>query len=357
MSTNLKNDLLLRAARREPTERTPVWMMRQAGRYLPEFRAIREKVDFLTLCKTPELAAEVTIQPVDIVGVDAAIVFSDILTIPEAMGLDLEFISGTGPVFHNPVRGQKDVENLHQGVLPDLEYVGDAISATVRQLESRVPVIGFTGAPWTLATYMIEGRSSRHFTVIKKLLYSQPDLLESLLDRVATETIDYLSMQIEAGADIVQIFDSWGGVLAPGAFQRFALRPLTLIVEAVHISHPDIPVIVFSKGARTHLASLADSGADVLSIDWMADLGDVRQTIADKTALQGNLDPAILLTDPPVIEQETRKMLAAYGKSPGHIANLGHGITPEVPVENARAFVQAVKRFSPQYHAGQPENA
>ena len=350
MNASLHNDLLLRAARREPTERTPVWMMRQAGRYLPEFRAIREKVDFLTLCKTPELAAEVTIQPVDIVGVDAAIIFSDILTIPEAMGLDLEFVSGTGPVFHSPVRNEADVRRLKKSVLPDLEYVGEAIRATVRQLAGRVPVIGFTGAPWTLATYMVEGRSSRHFKVIKQLLYSQPALLESLLDRIVTEAIDYLGMQIEAGAHIVQIFDSWGGILAPEAFHQFALKPLTLLVESVRTAHPDIPVIVFSKGARTHLTDLAGTGADVLSLDWMIDPGQARMTLKSRTALQGNLDPAVLLTDPPAIERETEHMLAVFGEGPGHIANLGHGITPDVPVENARAFVRAVKELSPRYH-------
>ncbi|MBS1271506.1 MAG: Uroporphyrinogen decarboxylase [Candidatus Marinimicrobia bacterium] len=345
MTRKLDNDLILRAAKRKPTERRPVWMMRQAGRYLPEYRAVREKADFLTMCKTPELAAEVTLQPVDIVGVDAAIIFSDILTIPEAMGLDLEFVSGRGPVFHNPVRNDRNVKNLKTGIMPEVEYVGKAIEETARQLDGRVPVIGFTGAPWTLATYMVEGGSSKHFKVVKKLLYSQPDLLKSMLDKLVVETIEYLDMQIQAGADIVQIFDSWGGILTPEAFKKFALEPVRTIVEGVKTRHPKTPVTVFSKGARTHLPSLAATGADVLSLDWMIDLGNAREQVGDKVALQGNLDPAILLTDPAIVETETRKMLDCFGNGPGHIVNLGHGITPEVPVENAKAFVEAVKRY------------
>jgi len=343
MTTKLDNELILRAAKREHTERRPVWMMRQAGRYLPEYRAVREKADFLTMCKTPELAAEVTIQPVDIVGVDAAIVFSDILTIPEAMGLDLEFVSGQGPVFHNPTRSTTDVKHLKTGVMPEVEYVGKAIEETVLQLAGRVPVIGFTGAPWTLVTYMIEGGSSKDFKVVKKLLYSQPDLLRSLVSKLVVEIIEYLDMQIQAGADIVQIFDSWGGILAPDAFTEYAFKPVQTIVRGIKARHEDTPVIVFSKGARTHLNLLADTSADVLSLDWMMDLGYAREQVGDKVALQGNLDPAVLLTDPATVETETRKMLASYGNGPGHIANLGHGITPEVPVENAKAFVDAVK--------------
>jgi len=345
MSSHLQNDLLIRAAKQQPVERTPVWMMRQAGRYLPEYQAVREKSDFLTMCKTPELAAEVTIQPVDIVGVDAAIIFSDILTIPEAMGLSLEFVKGSGPVFDNPVRNIDDVESLGKNILPELEYVGKAIEQTVSQLNGRVPVIGFSGAPWTLATYMIEGGSSIDYKVAKKLLYSQPDLLKRLIDALIPEIIEYLDMQIEAGADIVQVFDSWGGVLAPAEFEEFALKPMTLIVEGLKTRNPDTPVIVFSKGARTHLPSLADTGADVVSLDWMVDLGWAREQVQDKVALQGNLDPAILLTDPTIIEEETKNLLSSYGDGFGHIANLGHGITPDVPVENAKAFVQAVKDF------------
>jgi len=345
MSSHLQNDLLLRTAKQQPVERTPVWMMRQAGRYLPEYQAVREKADFLTMCKTPELAAEVTIQPVDIVGVDAAIIFSDILTIPEAMGLSLEFVTGRGPVFDNPVRNINDVDALSLNILPELEYVGKAIERTVSQLKGRVPVIGFSGAPWTLATYMIEGGSSRDYKVAKKLLYSQPDLMKRLIDALIPEIIEYLNMQIEAGADIVQIFDSWGGVLASTEFDEYALKPIKLIVEGLKTKKPDTPVIVFSKGARTHLKSLANTGTDVVSLDWMVDLGWARDQVQDKVALQGNLDPAILLTDPAIIETETKKLLASYGNGFGHIANLGHGITPDVPVENAKAFVQAVKDY------------
>lgn len=350
MSSNLKNDLILRAARREATPRTPVWMMRQAGRYLKEYREIREKVDFLTLCKTPELAAEVTIQPVDIIGVDAAIIFSDILTIPEAMGLELEFVKGEGPVFHNPVRTLGDVDALRTGIADELGYVGEAIGETVRRLAGRVPVIGFTGAPWTLATYMVEGGSSKDFTLVKKLLYSEPELFRKLLDQLTTEIIEYLSMQIGSGADIVQIFDSWGGVLAAPEFHEFALEPMSGIVNELKSRHPDIPMILFSKGARTHLKALSGLGAEVLSLDWMADLGSTRLEVDNRVALQGNLDPAILLTDPEIIRRETKQMLESFGHGYGHIANLGHGITPEVPVENAKAFVHAVKEYSKQYH-------
>ena len=350
MTVTLQNDLILRAARREPTERTPVWMMRQAGRYLPEYRAVRKKADFLTMCKTPALAAEVTVQPVDIVGVDAAIIFSDILTIPEAMGLQLEFVSGRGPVFESPVRNQQDVDNLKTGVLDDLRYVGYAIEETVKNLDGRVPVIGFAGSPWTLASYMIEGGSSKHYKVLKKLMYSQPDLLKSLLDKLVAETIEYLSMQVDAGADILQLFDSWGGILASNMYDEFSLTPLKTIIQGVKNRHPDIPMTIFSKGARTHITSQANAGADVISLDWMADLGTMRKQVDDTVALQGNLDPAVLLTDPLIVEEQTKQMLKSYGKGAGHIANLGHGITPKVPVENAKAFIDTVKSESVKYH-------
>ncbi|HKJ67438.1 MAG TPA: uroporphyrinogen decarboxylase family protein, partial [bacterium] len=243
-----------------------------------------------------------------------------------------------------------DVNNLRTSVLPGLEYVGNAIAETVKQLDGRVPVIGFAGAPWTLATYMVEGRSSKKFKIIKTLLYSRPELLESLLERITAETVEYLAMQVEAGADILQIFDSWGGILTPAAFERFSLAPMKNVISGVKARFPDIPVIAFSKGARTHLTELAESGADVLSLDWMVDLGQAREVTKKQVALQGNLDPAILLTDPAVIERETRQMLHSFGTAPGHIANLGHGITPDVPVENARSFVETVKVSSAKYH-------
>ncbi len=356
MENHLENDLILQAAFRKVTSRTPVWMMRQAGRYLPQFRAIREKVDFLTLCKTPELAAEVTVQPVDIVGVDAAIIFSDILTIPEAMGLNLEFVKGQGPVFHNPVRNQGDLDSLASGVLKDLQYVGDAISATAKALQNRVPIIGFAGAPWTLATYMVEGQSSKYFKTIKTLVYSQPSLMRSLLEKITIEAVEYLCMQIQAGAHIVQIFDSWGGILAPDVFTEFSLNPLNTLIRSVKMRHPDIPVILFNKGARTHLPALADTGADVISVDWMMGLGEARQQVST-LALQGNLDPSVLLADPEIIREQTRRMLDDFGPGEGHIANLGHGITPDVPVENAKAFVAAVKEFSPQYHGSSKKSS
>jgi len=350
MSTELQNDLILRTIRHEPVGRTPVWMMRQAGRYLPEYREVREKVDFLTLCKTPELAAEVTIQPVDIVGVDGAIIFSDILTIPEAMGLDLEFVKGQGPVFHNPVRNHRNIKELSSEVTENLAYVGDAISETVQQLDGRVPVIGFSGAPWTLSTYMVEGGSTKDFSVIKKLLYSEPEVFRALLDKLEPEIVEYLAMQIRAGADMIQIFDSWAGVLAPTEFEKFSLRPISRVVKELKSRFPGTPVVVFSKGAGVHLNALAETGADALSLDWMTDLHSAREVCGNRVALQGNLDPGVLLTDPDIIRRETKQMLRAYGDGPGHIANLGHGITPDVPVDNARAFVSAVKEHSGKYH-------
>jgi uroporphyrinogen decarboxylase len=345
------NDLFLRAARLEPTERTPVWMMRQAGRYLPEYRAVRAKSDFLTMCKTPELAAEVTVQPVDIIGVDAAIIFSDILVVPEAMGMHLSMIESKGPQFHNPVRTRADVEALK---IPDpeksLRYVAQALEMTKKILGKRVPLIGFSGAPWTLAAYMIEGAGGKEWKYAKQMMLNEPDLMKELLAKLATSVRLYLEMQLAAGADAVQIFDTWGGVLAPDHYRKFSLDFIHDIVAKLHRNGQ--PVIVFSKGANTCLKEIADIGADVVGIDWTVDMAEVRGLIGEKVSIQGNLDPSALYASPENIRQEVKSILKKFGNGSGHVFNLGHGIFPDVPVDHAKAFVRAVKDESGIYHKG-----
>lgn len=347
----LKNDTFLKACRREKTDYTPVWMMRQAGRYLPEYLATRSQAgDFLTLCKTPELAAEVTLQPIDILNVDAAILFSDILVIPEAMGMELQFLVGEGPHFPDPVKTAADIDKL---IIPDpmdkLGYVMKAISAINKGLDGRVPLIGFTGAPWTLATYMIEGGGSKNFAVIKKMLYDQPDLLHSLLGKITEAVIAYLKAQIETGVHAVQIFDTWGGILTPDDFETFSLQYIQRIVEEVK---GPVPVIVFAKGAGHMMESIAQTGCDVVGVDYMADIGDIRRRVGDKVALQGNMDPCNLYASPEVIRRKVADILAKYGEGSGHIFNLGHGILPDIPVEHAKEFIKAVHELSPAYHKG-----
>ncbi|MBE9535808.1 MAG: uroporphyrinogen decarboxylase [Proteobacteria bacterium] len=347
----LKNDNFLRACRREKTDYTPVWMMRQAGRYLPEYLATRSRAgDFLTLCKTPDLAAEVTLQPIDILNVDAAILFSDILVIPEAMGMELQFLVGEGPHFPDPVKTAADIDKL---VIPDpmdeLGYVMKAITAINKGLDGRVPLIGFTGAPWTLATYMIEGGGSKNFAVIKKMLYDQPDLLHSLLNKITEAVIAYLKAQIETGVHAVQIFDTWGGILTPDDFETFSLQYIQRIVEEVG---GKVPVIVFAKGAGHMMESIAQTGCDVVGVDYMSDIGDIRRRVGDKVALQGNMDPCNLYASPEVIRRKVADILAKYGEGSGHIFNLGHGILPDIPVEHAKAFINAVHELSPAYHKG-----
>jgi len=344
------NDLVLRALRREPVPRTPVWMMRQAGRYLPEYRAVRAKVDFLTLCKTPALATEVTLQPVDIVGVDAAIIFSDILVVPEAMGMELIVEEGKGgPRFPSPLRSARDIERL---AIPDptdrLRYVMEALRMTREQLAGRVPLIGFSGSPWTLASYMVEGHGSRSFRYIKELIYNEPRLAHTLLGKLATAVAAYLSAQIAAGAQVVQIFDTWGGILTPEAFEEFSLRYIRQVLS--EIKRDGAPVIVFCKDCAHALESIAASGAQAVGLDWTIDIGKARAAVGSSVALQGNMDPTILYASPERIRSEIRTILGKFGKGTGHVFNLGHGILPDIPVEHAKAFVAAVKEESTQYH-------
>jgi len=353
--TNLKNDLFLRACKRLPVKRTPIWVMRQAGRYLPEYRALRKKADFLTMCKTPELAAEVTLQPIDLIGVDAAIIFSDILVIPEAMGMHLEMHEGRGPVFPNPIRNEADAKSL-KDIDPwiDLKYVLDAVALTKKELGQRVPLIGFSGSPWTLLSYMIEGQGSKNFSNVKNLIYSDPKLAHNLLDKIANGVSLYLKAKIEAGANAVQLFDTWGGILSQNDFEMFSLRYIEKIIS--EIKQKDIPVIVFAKGVHFSFDRLADCGADVIGLDWSMKIGDIRKEIGDKVALQGNMDPTILYADHERIRQEADKILQSFGNGSGHIFNLGHGILPDIPPENLKALVTFVKEESAAFHSHETES-
>jgi uroporphyrinogen decarboxylase len=339
------NDLFLRACRREPVERPPVWMMRQAGRYLPEYRAVRERADFLTMVGTPELAVEVTLQPVDLIGVDAAIIFSDILVVPQAMGMALSVEDGIGPRFHQPLRAPADFQRLRDPSPEEhLGYVLDALHLARRELAGRVPLIGFAGAPWTLMSYMVEGQGSKSFTHAKRLLVQEPARAHALLERLAGAVGKFLAAQVRAGAQAVQVFDSWAGALGPRDFREFALPYLA---EAARIARgAGAPVIAFAPGAGWALEEIASAtGADVVGVDWLTDAADARRRLAGHpVALQGNLDPCWLYAAPETIRTRTHEMLAAFGGR-GHIANLGHGILPDVPVANARAFVEAVKEW------------
>ena len=355
MSTALSNDLLLRALLRQPTPRTPVWMMRQAGRYLPEYRATRERAgSFLTLCTTPELACEVTLQPLARFRLDAAILFSDILTIPHAMNLGLDFESGEGPRIARPVQTAADIARL--GV-PDpegeLRYVMDAMRLVRRELGGRVPLIGFAGSPWTVATYMVEGGSSKTFGAIKGLLYGAPRDLRRLLAILADATGTYLNAQIAAGAQAVMLFDTWGGVLTPSTYREFSLEYMNRIVEGLVREHDGrrVPVIVFTKGGGAWLEDMVASGCDALGVDWTTDLSDARRACGDRVALQGNLDPGVLYAPPAQIRDRVAQVLASYGAGHGHVFNLGHGIHPDVPPESALAMVEAVHELSPPYHS------
>ncbi len=345
MNNKLKNDLLLKACRREPTPRTPIWIMRQAGRYLPEYQKVRAKADFLTMCHTPELAAEVTLQPIDIIGVDAAIIFSDILVIPAAMGMPLNFTEGRGPVFEKPLQSAAEIAALRL-VEPesDLSSVLDAIKLVKKELDGRVPVIGFAGAPWTLASYMIEGSGSKNFTKIKGLMYSEPDTLLSLLNKLSDAVADLLLAQIKAGADVVQIFDSWAGILTPEYFKKFSMPFLKDVVQKV--KKAGVPVILFARDAGHSFPELAEIGADVLSVSWTEDLEQARQAVGSKVGLQGNLDPSALFAPKEVLLRETKNVLQKAGSHPGYIFNLGHGILPKTPVDNAKALVEFVKEES-----------
>lgn len=339
----LKNDLLIRALKGEATERTPVWMMRQAGRYLPEYMVLREKYGFFERCQTPSLAAEITLQPVDIVGVDAAILFSDILVVPQAMGLEVQLIESKGPVLPEPIKTAADLSRVRvPNVDETLNYVFDAIKLIKQELNGKVPLIGFAGAPWTLLCYMVQGKGSKTFDEAKIFCYTQPELAHQLLQMITDTTIAYLKGQVKAGADVVQIFDSWGGLLGPADFEDISLKYIRQIVAALK---DDVPVIIFAKGAWHSLESMAATGASGLGIDWCITPQLARQFAGNNVTLQGNFDPAKLLSPVPVIQREVKNMLQAFG--PGrHIANLGHGILPNVPVDHARAFVDTVKEYN-----------
>ena len=347
--SELKNDRFLKALMRQPVDRTPVWMMRQAGRYLPEYRATRAQAgDFMSLCKNTELACEVTLQPLERYELDAAILFSDILTIPDAMGLGLYFEEGEGPKFRKPVRTEADIEQLQViNTASDLSYVTDAVSMIRRELQGRVPLIGFSGSPWTLATYMIEGQSSRDFARAKTMLYTQPELMHQLLDKLALSVIDYLNAQIVAGAQVVQIFDTWGGALSHAAYQEFSLAYMQKIVSGLikQADGRDVPVILFTKGGGLWLEAMADTGCHALGLDWTMDIGAAKKRVGDQVALQGNMDPAILRADPATIEREVQGILASFGAGNGHIFNLGHGITPDIDPQHAKVFIEAVHKF------------
>jgi uroporphyrinogen decarboxylase len=353
--TPLQNDLLLRALFREPVERTPVWIMRQAGRYLPEDREIRAQAgDFMSLCRNPELACEVTMQPLRRYRLDAAILFSDILTVPDAMGLGLYFETGEGPKFERPVRTVAEIRALAR---PDVEqslgYVFEAVRTIRRALDGLVPLIGFAGSPFTVGTYMVEGGSSREFRKIRGLAAEQPAALSQLLELVAATTTDYLNAQIEAGAQAVMVFDTWGAALGPDEYRRFSLASMQTIVDGL-IRERDgrrIPVILFTKGAGPLLADMAETGCDALGVDWTTDLAVAREYVQDRVALQGNLDPATLREPPDVIRQGVADVLASYGKGPGHVFNLGHGITPDIDPDKVGVLVDAVHELSPQYHS------
>ncbi|MBT8091571.1 MAG: uroporphyrinogen decarboxylase [Gammaproteobacteria bacterium] len=348
------NDLFLRALRREPTPRTPVWIMRQAGRYLPEYREVRAQAgDFMSLCRNAELACEVTLQPLRRFKLDAAILFSDILTVPDALGLGLYFAAGEGPRFERPVQNAAAIRKL---AVPDvrssLGYVFEAVSTIRTALDGKVPLIGFAGSPWTVATYMVEGRSSRDFTTIKGLAKEDPTSLLKLLDIVTETTVHYLNAQIEAGAQAIMVFDTWGSALDADDYRRFSLANMQTIVDnlARDKGAETIPVILFTKGAGERLADMANTGCDALGVDWTTDLATARRYVEDKVALQGNLDPATLRESPEVIQQGVADTLASYGHGHGHVFNLGHGITPDIDPDHLGVLVDAVHELSPRYH-------
>jgi uroporphyrinogen decarboxylase len=352
--SELRNDTFLRALRRQPVPRTPLWIMRQAGRYLPEYREVRAIAgDFMSLCRNAELACEVTLQPLRRYKLDAAILFSDILTVPDALGLGLSFAPGEGPRFKRPVQNAAAIRKLAvPDVTSDLGYVFEAVSTIRKALDGQVPLIGFAGSPWTVATYMVEGRSSRDFATIKGLVKEDPDALLRLLDIVTETTVQYLNAQIEAGAQAIMVFDTWGSALEADDYRRFSLANMQTIVDnlARDQGKEPVPVILFTKGAGELLRDMADTGCDALGVDWTTDLATARDYVQDKVALQGNLDPATLRESPEVIRQGVADTLASYGRGPGHIFNLGHGITPDIDPEHLGVLVDAVHELSPQYH-------
>ena len=358
MTIALRNDTFLRALLRQPTDYTPVWMMRQAGRYLPEYNATRKQAgSFLKLCKTPSAATEVTLQPLERFPLDAAILFSDILTIPDAMGLGLYFAEGEGPKFERPVRDEAAVAKL---VVPDigaeLKYVTDAVAQIRTALKGRVPLIGFSGSPWTLACYMVEGQGSDDYRLVKTMMYQRPDLMHRMLDVTARAVIAYLNAQIEAGAQAVMVFDSWGGVLSAGAYREFSLRYLAQVMAGLtrDVDGKRVPAIVFTKGGGLWLEDIVAIGCDAVGLDWTIEMSEARRRVGGKVALQGNLDPNVLFAQPETIRAETAKVLASYGQGHGHIFNLGHGISQFTPPDHAAALVAAVHELSPAYHRDGP---
>lgn len=348
----LYDSLFLRALRREPVTRTPLWLMRQAGRYLPEYRKTRAKAgDFLSLCKNTPLACEVTLQPLRRYALDAAILFSDILTIPDAMGLGLYFAEGEGPCFERPLHSIAAIDALPIPVMKDdLSYVMDAVRLIRREMPANLPLIGFSGSPWTLACYMVEGRSNPGFKRMMALIESMPTAAFLLLEKLSLAVTDYLSQQVIAGANVLMMFDTWGGLLSTEAYQQFSLPFMAIIVRHLKEIHPDVPIILFTKGGGRWLPQMAATGCDALGLDWTCDLKDARKQVGDKVALQGNLEPAILLRDATSIRHHVKQVLSSYGTGSGHIFNLGHGITPDVPPEHVAIMVDAVHEFSPAFH-------
>lgn len=347
--TTLQNDTFLRALAKQPVSHTPVWLMRQAGRYLPEYRAVRARAGgFLDLCKNTELATEVTLQPIDRFGLDAAILFSDILTVPDAMGLGLYFAEGEGPKFARPLQSEADIAALQVPDMAKLRYVFDAVSSIRRALNGRVPLIGFAGSPFTLACYMVEGGGSKEFRKIKTLLYRRPELLHRILNITAQAVTAYLNEQIAAGAQAVQIFDTWGGLLSDAAFPEFSLAYMRQIIGGLTREHEGrrVPVILFTKGGGQWLELMAESGADALGLDWTVNLGRARQRVGGQVALQGNFDPAALFGTPESVRAEVRRILHSYGEGSGHVFNLGHGISQHTDPENVQALVDAVREYS-----------
>ena len=345
----LKNDRLIRALLRQPTDTTPVWIMRQAGRYLPEYRETRKQAgSFLDLCKNKELACEVTLQPLRRFALDAAILFSDILTIPDAMGLGLYFADGEGPKFERPLRSASDIARI--GV-PDpsqeLRYVTDAVSLIRQELDGKVPLIGFSGSPWTLSTYMVEGGSSKEYRHIKGMMYGDPGALHQLLDKLALAVIAYLNAQIEAGAQAVMVFDTWGGVLTPQTYRDFSLQYMQAIVEGLKREHDGqtIPVTLFTKGGAQWLEAIADTGCNAVGLDWTIDIDEARSRVGDRVALQGNLDPCVLYANPEKIRDKAREIITRFGNHPGHVFNLGHGIHQTVNPDHLGVLIDAVHEF------------
>lgn len=349
MDTNYR---FIQALKRQPVDKTPVWIMRQAGRYLPEYLRTRDKAgDFMTLCKTPELACEVTLQPITRYALDAAILFSDILTIPDAMGMGVSIVEQRGPVFAKTIKSLADVEAL-PAIDPgtELNYVMDAVQLIKSSLAGRLPLIGFSGSPFTLATYMVEGQGTHTFYEIKKMLYSAPELLHRLLAKLTLSIQSYLHAQITHGVDAVMVFDTWGGVLSTRDYQQFSLVYMQEIVNYLKEQAPDIPIILFTKGGGQWLETIAETGCQCVGLDWTCDINEAKRRVGKQVALQGNLDPVVLLAPPAVIIEKTKQLLDDYGEGPGHVLNLGHGILPQIPPEHLAALIETVNDYSRKFH-------